>query len=160
MTAEQQSQDPHDPQARAAPGVGPRPGTVTAGAILAWIASVFMVSIGAAQVIRAATADSHRVMAGMDWAVSLTGVIVIAAGLLGLLLTTLTFRGSRRSLIALTVLAVICALVPLGAVAYLLGGSDADLAAAVRALWGVAWAGAGVGLLWSGHSWFRAQRHA
>ena len=153
-------QPPHGPQDSSALGAAARSGTVTAGAILAWIASAFVVSTGVAQVIRVATSDGRGVLAGMDWAVTLTGVVVIAAGLLGVLLTTLAFRGSRAALIALTVLAAVCALVPIGATMYLLTSTDTVQRVPVRALWGIAWAAAAVGLLWSGRSWFRARRRA
>lgn len=158
MTAAPRSQHPDDPQDHTGLGVVPRPGTVTAGAILAWIGSAALVAYGAAQIIQVAVTDNRGVTAGMDGTVSLTGAVVLVAGGLGLLLTTLAFRGSRGALIALTVLAVLCALAPLAAVVYLLATTDATLPLPTRALGGTVVAGTAIALFWSGRSWFRARR--
>ena len=149
---------PHGPQDPSALGAVPRPGTVTAGAILGWIGSALLVASGAATIIAASTMGSESVVGAFSWAITLTGGIVIAAGLLGLLLTTLAFRGSRGSLIALTVLAVVCALVPIGATLYLLTSVETRITFPWRAYGATIWAAAVIALFWSGRSWFRVLR--
>lgn len=160
MTSAQQPQDAHDPQDAVAPGVVRRPGTVTAGAILAWIASAYVVAAGAVQIIDANAVANPGLTAGLSRELTAAGVVVIVAGLLGLLLTTLTFRGSRGALIALTVLASICVAVPIAAWLYLIVSFAGAIPPPIRTVLGVLWTAAAVGLLWSGRSWYRTRRRA
>ena len=149
---------PHNPHSHPGLGVVPRPGTVTAGAVLAWLGSAGLVAAGVATMIRATGTDRGSVLAATNGAVSLTGAVVAIGGGIGLLLTTLAFRGSRGALIALTTLAAICAAVPIAAVAYLLVSTDAGPPLPFSAVGVILWAVAAIGLFWSGRSWFRARR--
>ena len=149
---------PHNPHSHPGLGVVPRPGTVTAGAVLAWLGSAGLVAAGVATMIRATGTDRGSVLAATNGAVSLTGAVVAIGGGIGLLLTTLAFRGSRGALITLTTLAAICAAVPIAAAAYLLVSNDPTVRLPISAAAVILWAGVAIGLFWSGHSWFGARR--
>ncbi|WP_147915412.1 hypothetical protein [Ruania zhangjianzhongii] len=137
-----------------------RPWTVVVGAILGWVASALLLIAGVGQLVSVANTDPASLMGAMNEAVALTATVIIVAGLLGGLLTTLAFRGSRGALVALTVLAVLSALVPIAALLYLLTSVETGLALPWRALVGALWAAAVIALFWSGQSWFRALRRS
>lgn len=136
-----------------------RPWPVLVGAILGWLASALLLLGGVGGLVSATNTDPASLMGAMSWAVALTAAVVIVAGLLGGLLTTLAFRGSRGALVALTGLAALCAVLPIAVVLWLL-----STGAAPGAPWGILvvtpWAVAVAVLFWAGNSWFRQLRIA
>lgn len=143
----------------AAEGPG-RPWTVVAGAVLGWLAAALLLLSGAGQLLSVTNTDPASLMGAMNWAVALTAAVIILAGLLGGLLTTLAFRGSRGALVALTVLAALCAVLPIAGVLWLLSSLDTPLGVPWGVLVVTPWAAAVIVLFWSGSSWFRQLRDA
>ena len=135
-----------------------RPWTVVAGAILGWLASALLLLAGAGQLVSVANTDPASLMGAMNRAVAVTAAVVIVAGLLGGLLTTLAFRGSRGALFALTVLAALFAVLPIAGVLWLLSTLDTPLGVPWGVLVVTPWAAAVIVLFWSGNSWFREVR--
>lgn len=133
-----------------------RPGTVTAGAILTWVGCGLMMilglilavaggSLGLSEAFGEMTGAATGIMVGV-------GVFVVIAGLIPLLLSIFAFRGSKGSLIGLTVVGALWVLLLL----FSLVNSDNPGGGIVSILW----IGGATALFWAGRAWYDARRRA
>lgn len=141
-----ESDDDRHPGGAAEPD--PRPGGVIAGAAMMWLAGAATLYFGLwlmwSDYAAYLSADPEPFLLGLGLHL---GLIIAAVGAVFLVLTTVTFRGSRDALVALTALSVICAFLLL----------TPSLSGAGQTVAAIMWLLAAVILLWSARAWYRRQ---
>ena len=140
------------------PDQRPRPGTVTAGALLTWIGAGFLIVIGLllaiagvtrAQPFTRAITEAIDASAGVpgDLTMLTLGLVLLGVAALLALLAVAAFRRSRGGLIALTVAAGLYVVLVVVAL-------DRGYPA-LALLFGVLWVAATTALFWSRRTWYR-----
>lgn len=146
---------PDDEGPGGAEPTGRRPGNVSTGAAMVWIAGATVLYFGVrlmwSDFAEYLAPDSTRFLLGLGLHL---GLIIAAIGAALLVLAAVTFRGSRDALVALTAISFICTFLLLASI---LSPGPADTKAAY--LLAVAWMVTAAILLWSrsAREWYRSQ---